>query len=168
MGIRIFNNKNCENIIVSCYQEFSDINKQLSFLRPTNPMVFYLSRYSVIKAHSSIESSYKRLLKDYYNNCNKKPITNFLNDYHDDKPMRINYSSICSHLTKFDTAWEKNFSNIINSNPDSQKIIAALGSLKKIRNTIAHGGNISVSFKDIESYFNYATYVIKAIDDTII
>lgn len=161
------NNLNAQNLIDNCLIELQGIESLINGLGHLSRPVPYLTKYAVIKSCGTIESCFKTIIADVHSNQSTQ-IQNYIDKTIRESSMNPSQKNICSTLKRFDTNWNVNFKQQLNSHLNSQQIKDSLSSLNEARNTFAHGGNITQSFQTIKDYFLDSVEVIKIMDNVVI
>lgn len=161
------NNQAIEHLLQDTTAELNAIEVLIQQVGPMSPMNKYLTHYCLMKACGVVEYSYKTIIADYHNGCSPQ-LQNYL-----DKKVRSNSSNpslknIHELLKSFDDNWNNQFSQLLSSLPDYNRITASLSSLNDNRNNFAHGQTCTVSFSEVKKYFLDAVEVIKCVDAAVI
>lgn len=161
------NNKDVEGIIESCKQELADINTMKKMLGPTSPIMMFLTRYSLIKSCGTIELAYKTIVADFCENTQSLQVKNFISNKVRNSSRNPTLGNIDRLLLDFDENWQKDFFARLKAIVDHEKISFSLRSLNDARNEFAHGGNPSISFENVENYFEDSRKIICILDEVV-
>ena len=124
----------------------------------------YLTKYSVIKACGIVEQSFKLIITEYFHDMKNIRINNYIETTLRKNSMNPSIENMQQSLSKFDHNWCKEFNKLLNAEIKAEKIKSSLKSLNKLRNTFAHGGHITASFRDVKEYFVDSCEIIEKID----
>ena len=160
------NNQNAQNYIDNCLNELQGIEDLINGLGHLSKPVPYLTKYAVIKSCGTIESCFKTIISDVHLNQSIQ-IQNYIDKTIRGSSMNPSQKNICTTLNRFDSNWNTNYKQQLNSHAKSQQLIDSLKSLNEARNTFAHGGSINQTFQSIKGYFIDSVEVIKIIDNVV-
>lgn len=161
------NNSDVQLLLTNCDAELTHINTIIVGLGGTNLVVPYLNKYSVIKSCGTIEISFKTLIADFCSKRSKPQVKNFLNKRVRENSANPSYSRILQILAEFDGNWVTNFKAQMQALPNYDSITSSIQSLVDARNDFAHGGNPTITFTDIKSYFDESKQLIVTLDNVI-
>ncbi len=161
------NNLDVQQFLTDCDTELGHIETLINTLGGTNLIVPYLNKYSVIRACGTIEISFKTVIADYCSKRSKPQVKTFLNKKVRENSANPTYDKIIQILNDFDNNWVNNFKTQLQALPNYQIIQSSIQSLVDARNDFAHGGNPTVTFTDIKSYFSEAKVLIATLDSII-
>lgn len=160
------NNQTVQDAIQDCLSELEQLSVLLDAVEHTSKMGKYLTRYALIKACGTIEYSYKTLVADALGKMSEQ-LETYIEKKVRDSSSNPTYNQMTSLLNDFDSKWNSEFKNAVNSMPHHERITSSLDSLNKNRNNFAHGKNPTASFTEIRNYFNDAIKIIAAMDSIL-
>ena len=125
------------------------------------------AKYLCILVSGFIEASLRVLLEDYVSNKSSSKIQRFLAGYIKDitncKTSRIN-----EVLEKFDTQWADDFRERIKQKSNiTDEIKNSIDTVITNRHKIAHGGNVGITYANIQKHYNNAKDAIRILEDII-
>lgn len=161
------NNTDVEQQLNACQTELINIQSIINGLGLTSNITPYLTKYSVIRACGSIESSFKTVIADYCEYRSKTQVKRFISKRIREGSANPSFDMICKFLNEFDSNWKVNFKTKLNAEPNTQNLKNSLQSLVDARNDFAHGGNPSASISDVLDYFSNSRRIIELMDDVI-
>lgn len=161
------NNTDVQQLLDNCDVELTHIASIITSLGGTNLTVPYLNKYSVIKSCGTIEISFKTLIADYCSKRSKSQVKNFLNKKVRENSANPSYSRIIQILGDFDDTWVVNFKSQMRALPNYSSVTSSIQSLVDARNDFAHGGNPTITFADIKTYFDESKIIIQTLDNVI-
>jgi hypothetical protein len=161
------NNNDVDLLLVNCDAELNHINTLIISLGGTNLIVPYLNKYAVIKSCGTIEIAFKTLIADFCNKRSKQQVKNFINAKIRENSANPAYSRIISILKDFDPIWVVNFKSQMQAHGNYKNILTSIQSLVDARNDFSHGGNPTISFGDVQNYYNEAKAIILTLDNVI-
>ena len=138
----------------SWVRELSSVDKRLS----------YITRYAVITTSGALERSFKTIIADYVTHGEPAYIDEYITRTLRRSSMNPSVEAIVKTLVQFDSGWKDSFNRAINSLPHGARDKDALTSLVEIRNKIAHGAPVIVSFNDVVQYYVHARNVVAQLE----
>jgi hypothetical protein len=161
------NNTDVKRLLDECEDDIKTVRTIVDLIGQTSNIVPYLNKYSIIRACGTIEVAYKTLVADFCNWRSKAQIKNYIDNNVRDSSRNPTYSNMCRLLDSFDEEWNDNFKSKINALPDVANIHLSLTSLVDARNDFAHGGNPSMTVKDVLDKYAHCKKVIEEMDSII-
>ena len=161
------NNDIASSMIRNCDDELQNIDAIKNVVGDTSPIMKFLTRYSLIKACGTIEFTYKNIIADFCEESQKIQIKNYISNNIRNSSQNPTLDNIHRLLKDFDEGWNRQFNSMLNEQTEKDKIITSLTSLNDARNEFAHGGNPSITFKDVRDYFKDACKIIEILDKII-
>lgn len=161
------NNTDVEQQLNSCRAELANIQAIINSLGLASNIVPYLTKYSVIRACGSIESSFKSIIADYCDHRSKVQVKRFLSKRVRGGAANPSFDMICKFLNDFDESWKVEFKSKLNAEPNKQNLKDSLQSLVDARNDFAHGGSPSASITDVLNYFSNSQRIIELMDEVV-
>ena len=161
------NNSEVAQVISACDAELAHVQTIIAGLGVTSAIVPYLTKYAVVRACGSIETSFKAVIADYCSHRGKKQVKRFINRRIRDGSANPTIGNMYKFLSDFDTNWELAFKGQLNSEPNKSALFTSLQSLVDARNEFAHGGNPTTSLADVVQYFGDAKRVIEIMDAVV-
>ena len=154
-------------LIVDCTSELNDIDSKISSLESLDKTKAYLTQYALIKACGTLEIVYRSIVADFFDKSNLKQVPKYIEKTVRKGSMSAKYENMCNLLGKFDDDWVKDFKDLVEKHPYSQKIISSSNSLVNNRHQLAHGRNPTATFQDIFGYYNDTLELIKIMDSVV-
>ena len=166
---RVFFNQECNNLINNCRIELKDIQLIIRNIKASSTQRPYLTRYSLIRVHGTIEQCYKNIVAVYCENGSNNQMKNFLGKNFRSRALSLYYDRLLNNMKDFDEMWRDEFRvKFKRYSPLSKnKIKTSLTSLVDARNEFAHGINTPITFRDVKNYFKEAEKIISIIDRII-
>jgi len=162
------NNHEVEKLLDDCWVDLNQAQTIIVGIGSYSNVVPYLTKYAIIKACGTIETSFKMLVADYCEKRSKKQVKKFLESRVRENPCNPNLDNICKILKDFDDNWNNNFKQRLNLNVDSVQLKTSLKSIVDARNEFAHGGNPASSFSNVIQYYTDCRKIIEILDSVII
>lgn len=158
-------NTDVETILNDCLADL--VNVEVIINRDSlSPSVRYLTNYALIKACSTIERCFKKIIADRIENL--APIMScYLDKEVRESSVNPRYDRMSKCLEKFNQNWGNEFKLRVRRHSDSLRIKGSLESLVNNRNTFAHTGSCTCSFVDVSSFYVDASEFIKIMDDVV-
>lgn len=161
------NNLEVKNILKDCAIELQQIKKIISTNTSIkfNKITKYLIDYSIIKACSTIERSYKKIIADFFEYEQSLYVKNFISKKvrHDSSNPNLNMINLS--LKSFDDKYNNEFNNIIKKN--RKKYEHSLENLSDARNNVAHGWAVTVDLNFIITNFEISEEMIANLDEVL-
>lgn len=162
------NNPDVAQMLSACDDELTHVQAIVGSLGATSAVVPYLTKYAVVRACGSIETSFKAVIADYCSHRSKKQVKRFIDRRIRDGSANPTIANIYKFLLDFDADWHTTFKDQLNAEPNKAHLFTSLQSLVDARNEFAHGGNPTTSLADVVSYFSHAKKVIEIMDATVV
>jgi len=157
-------NKEAERLINRCKGELKVIEKYIK-AQPLDILNRHLTLYALIEAHGTIELSIKILIFTVLSKRGTTQLRSYLNESIKNHPFDIRYSHICKFLKKYvDDSWRLKLKRKIDAKVEREQIRSSLKTLHDTRNEFAHGGNPTISFREIKKNFNDSIKLIRILD----
>ncbi len=161
------NNPDVQRMLDGCASELSHIESIIASMGSTASFVPYLNKYSVIKACGTIEAAFKTIIADYCSKRSKPQVKTYINSKVRENSANPSFEKICQIVGEFDKQWVSDFKSELQLLSNHHQIKSSIKSLVDARNDFAHGGNPTVSFRDIYDYYNHSKHLILTLDRII-
>lgn len=161
------NNTDVDQALSACDAELVHVQAIIINLGITSAVVPYLTKYAVVRACGSIETSFKALIADYCSHRSKKQIKRFIDRRIRDGSANPTIDNMNKFLLDFDKDWQAAFKSQLNAEPNKSALITSLQSLVDARNEFAHGGNPTTSLTDVVQYFGHAKRIVEIMDTVV-
>ena len=155
-----------KSLIKNCEIEINKIKVQIA-ADPFSLMTPFLTKYALIKACGTTEAVYKSIIANYFDRSKLPQVHKYITENVRESSSNPKYGNIAQMLSKYDDIWSNNFRSQINSHPSGGRIISSLNSLASARNSFAHGGNPTITIRDIDTYFQDCKIMLNIIDNII-
>lgn len=162
------NNAEVAQDLLACDAELNHVQEIITNLGVTSPIVPYLTKYAVIRACGSIETSFKAVIADYCSYSSTRQIKRYIDRRVREGSANPTFENILKFLFDFDADWKVAFKTKLNTEPNKSNLLLSLQSLVNARNDFAHGGNPTASINDVITYFGHAKRVIEIIDLVVV
>jgi len=161
-------NQSVKEKLKDCMTELIDIkNKLANSSLHFNTVTKYLTNYSVIKACGSIEFSFKCLIADFFGENQSEYVNNFLSIRIRDSSANPEMSAIHRLINSFDKDLNEKFKGKLKEEPNKERLIQSLNSLRTERNSLAHGRSITISLINVLNYFKDSKRIIEILDESL-
>lgn len=160
------NNVSVQHILDDCRNDLIKINHLIVGMGVMADPVPFLTSYALIKTCGTIEFCFKTIIADIHVGASRQ-VQNYINRKIRESSMNPTESNICNILKSFDENWNKDFKAKLNSHADCEKIKSSLTSLNEARNIFAHGRPSTISFNDVQEYFEQTRKLIEILDDVV-
>lgn len=158
-------NPDVETILNDCLSDLINVETIIEGNR-LSPSVRYLTAYALIKACSTIERCFKKVIADRL-----ESLAPIMSDYimKEIRKSSANprYDKMHGFLAKYKRTWADEFKVEVNRRSDVARLMSSLESLVNNRNTFAHNGSCACAFDDIGNYFVDATEFIIIMDEVV-
>lgn len=161
------NNSDVAQVLSACDAELVHVQAIIVNLGNTSAVVPYLTKYAVVRACGSIETSFKAVIADYCSNRSKKQVKRFIDRRIRDGSANPTIENMNKFLLDFDKDWQVAFKGQLNAEPNKSVLVTSLQSLVDARNEFAHGGNPTASLTDVIQYFDHAKRIVEIMDAII-
>jgi hypothetical protein len=161
------NNPDVAQILSGCDAELVHVQAIILNLGITSAVVPYLTKYAVVRAFGSIETSFKAVIADYCSHRSKKQVKRFIDRRIRDGSANPTITNIHKFLLDFDKNWHAGFKSQLDAEPNKSALTTSLQSLVDARNDFAHGGNPTTSLTDVVQYFGHAKRIIEIMDAVV-
>jgi hypothetical protein len=162
------NNVRVAQILVDCDLELKRIKVILDKSDPFDANVPFLTKYTLIKTCGVIEVSYKAIVSDFVMVSASMQVQNYISETVVDSSRNPSVRAIEDLLSSFDDNWLRKFRVVFRARSDNARLESSLKSLKEQRNKFAHGNDPTVTFNDIQSYYEDSKLIIVDLDSVII
>ncbi|MBU0594583.1 MAG: hypothetical protein KKH74_12725 [Gammaproteobacteria bacterium] len=158
------NNPDVAQVLSACDAELVQVQEIIANLGVTSAVVPYLTKYAVVRACGSIETSFKAVIADYSSHRSIKQVKRFIDRRIRDGSANPTIENMNKFLLDFDKDWQDTFKRQLNAEPNRSALITSLQSLVNARNEFAHGGNPTTSLTDVIQYFGHAKRIVEIMD----
>lgn len=158
----------CQQILDDCELELAEIEKIISKLSSFDKQVHFLTRYAIIISAAAMEKVCKELITNYCETGANAQMKSFLNKNFREQALNVKYALICKTLNRFDDDWNRTFKTDLNRLKSAGKWKTSLDSLIDLRNSFAHGGRPTTTFKAVHEYFRHSRRVILILERAIL
>lgn len=149
-------------VLSSCNYELAKIKDWIDNNK-LDSNVKYLVSYAIIKSCGTIELLFKTIVFDFLSkNANEEAI-NYLMKNILDSSCNPSPGQIQRMLEQINSEWAKSFDEKIKRS--SQK--GQLKSLVQLRNSFAHGNEITASIEDVNEYYDSGKWILLQLYDVI-
>ncbi len=125
------------------------------------------SKYLCVLVSGFIEESLRVLLEEYTNKHSAPNIQNFVKKQID-SITNCKTTRILEVLGKFNQKWAEEFTIKIQERSDkTDEIKNSIDSVITNRHTIAHGGNVGITYARIQTYYNNIKKAVEILEDII-
>jgi len=135
-----------------------DLFKQVSEVSDIN-LQGHWARYLCVLVSGFIEVSIRAILTEYVKNKSAPSVANYVVRGLD-RFQNPNMERILQTLGAFNPAWADEIGKLTEG-----ELKDAVDSVRANRNNIAHGGNVSIRYRTIASYYDNAVKVIEIIEE---
>ena len=118
-----------------------------------------LSRHGAVLVCGYIERSVETIILDRLSRRAHDRLIQFIKS-HFKRGTNYDCEAICQLLERFDQTWSRKFREFVEGN-DAVK--SALTSVYTIRNSVAHGGDQSLSSKRLIDFYGYSKQAVEAL-----
>jgi len=161
-------NQDAKNALKNCSRDLVYIKGVLSHPGTIfRQLSKYLIDYSVIRAYGTIEFAFKCIIADFFEDGQSEYIKNFISNKVREKPINPEIGRIYTLIKNFDDVLHTRFKGDMNQYSNKDKLLSSLNSLRGQRHTLAHGGNITISFNDVFQYYKDSCIIIKILDRSL-
>lgn len=159
------NNTDVETILNDCLADL--VNVEVIINRSSlSPNARYLTNYALIKACSTIERCFKKIIADRIENL-ASIMSYYVNKEVRESSANPSYDKMLDFLAKYNPSWKNNFKARVKGHADARRIKSSLESLVNNRNTFAHTGSCACSFADVSNFYVDAVEFINILDDVV-
>ena len=160
-----YSNKSARQIDRDCLSALKLLRAQTRLLKPFDPVQQHIVRYAVVLSSGAIERSVKGIIVDLVGQGASVEVMNYLSATILDGGMNPHEDKISRLLKRFKVQWASNFNSLMKS--VVPRCRSGLKSLVDNRNAVAHGKPISISFKDVLSYYCGARNVVAELEKAL-
>lgn len=162
------NNIDVEAALNACKADLDDVLNEISKVGGTATIAPYLTKFAIIRACGTIESSFKGLITDFCCRGSKTQVVNFINYRIKDGSANPSWQILCKFIKEFDVTWHSNLKKAMQGKVNEAHLRSSLDSLVTARNTFAHGGNPTSTIGDVVTYFIHSREIIEELDKIIV
>ncbi|MDF1585247.1 HEPN domain-containing protein [Marinimicrococcus flavescens] len=119
----------------------------------------YLSRFGAVLICGNVERSCEIIILHRLEKRAHPRVLNFVKS-HFKRGMNLDCTAIEQLLARFDPGWQKNFKAFIDSNSAVEE---GISSCYAVRNSVAHGGQMSVGKKRLRELFDLSKKLVDGI-----
>jgi hypothetical protein len=142
-------------------KQLDNLFAQVSTIDEGEETKAHLSRYLCVRTSGYIENVTRVLISNFCDGTSPQPISNYIvkrTKY----ITNLDFKRIKILLSEFNTDWGIEFEGSIT---DQQK--SSINSVVSNRNSIAHGNNDSITFRDMSQYYNDTKEVCELLKNII-
>lgn len=151
-------------IAIQIIEEIENVIKEIeSFKGVSEKVNSYLAKFLVVFICGMYEEAIEGIIKDMVNKIDNKNISNYIKNTISFSFRSPNFENIKKLLKNFDSSLEKDLQKLI-----LEKNRIALENIVINKNSIAHGGKITITINDIINYYKDSKIVIEKIDKIIL
>lgn len=162
-------NSDLINNINEVRNELKEIKKEINSERhKLSKISKHLTNYSVVRASGRIEILFKKILFDRLKlDCgtSHNRIKDFISKEIVDSSSNPTTGMIEHYLSKFDSNWNKSFSDKLKKHENNIK--SDLNSLVQLRHDVAHGNNCTATIDTIIKYYESGVLVLDILDSVV-
>jgi hypothetical protein len=162
------NNPDVAKTLSDCDTELAQVQAMILTFGVTNPVVPYLTKYAVVRACGSIETSFKAVIADYCSHKSTKQVKRFIDRRIREGSANPTIDNMNKFLSDFDSGWNVAFKDQLKAEPNKSLLTTSLQSLVDARNEFAHGGNPTTSLADVVQYFGHAKRIVEIMDAVVL
>lgn len=157
------NNEEVKSSIDNCKQEMQRLKGLIEMIGVMSPVCNFLTKYAAVRCCGALEQGYKSIIADYYEQFSDQLI-NFISTHVRESSKNPSLANICTILTAFDEGKCLAFKDAVKKLEDAARVRESLESINRVRNNVAHGIDISISFSEILEHFERALKVLECLD----
>lgn len=142
-------------------RQLDNLFREVSIIDEGEETKAHLSRYLCVRTSGYLENVIRFLIANYCDGTSPQSISNYVvkrTKY----ITNLDYNKIRSLLSEFNTEWSIGFETVIT---DQQK--SSINSVVSNRNSIAHGNNDSITFRDMCQYYKDTKEVCEILKNII-
>ncbi len=160
-------NREVNDTLKDCRMELQDIKTILSTDTAIkfNRITKYLTNYSIVKACSTIEYSYKKIIADFFESGQSIYVKKFISEKVRRDSSNPSLTIINQTLKSFDVHYNDEFNRVIKQS--KKRYNDSLEKLREARNTVAHGGNITTNVDFVILHFQVCREMLTALDGVL-
>ena len=152
--------------IEDCRQEMSRLKELIAMVGAMSPISNFLTKYAAVRCCGTLEQGYKSIIADYYEQFSDQ-LVSFISTHVRESSKNHSLTNICTFLNAFDVDICKLFKEKLKELESSSMIKLSLDSINKVRNNVAHGIDISMSFSEIVEHFERALKILECLDSVL-
>ncbi|WP_298880689.1 MAE_28990/MAE_18760 family HEPN-like nuclease [uncultured Polaribacter sp.] len=142
-------------------RQLDNLFAQVSTIDEGEETKAHLSRYLCVRTSGYLENVTRILISNFCDGTSPQPISNYIvkrTKY----ITNLDFKRIKNLLSEFNVDWSIEFETSIT---DQQK--SSINSVVSNRNSIAHGNNDSITFRDMSQYYNDTKEVCELLKNII-
>lgn len=149
--------------IEDCRQEMTRLKALIAMVGAMSPVSNFLTKYAAIRCCDTLEQGYKSIIADYYEQFSDQ-LVSFISTHVRESSKNPTLANICTILNAFDEDKCKLFKEELQQLESGSMVKQSLDSINKVRNNVAHGIDISMSFSEIVEHFERALKILECLD----
>lgn len=156
-------NEEVTHSVDDCRTEMLKLRKLIDKEGKMSPITNYLTKYAAIRCCGTLEQAYKSIIADYYEQYAPE-LAKFISTHVRESSMNPSYGNIMKVFRAFDDDRADAFRQAAAELEDAKMLQVSLESLNGIRNNIAHGLVVTVSFNEIDTHFLNSVKILECLD----
>lgn len=157
------NNIEVSQSIENCKLEMQNIRNLIDMVGAMSPICNFLTKYAAVRCCGALEQAFKCIIADYYEQFSDQ-LVNFISTHVRESSKNPSYANICSTLNAFDEDKCSDFKSMVANMNNARMIRESLESINRVRNYVAHGIPITMSFGEIIEHFESSLQIINCLD----
>lgn len=162
----MMHNEEVDLSIEDCRQEMHRLKGLIEMVGIMSPISNFLTKYAAIRCCGALEQGYKSIIADYYEQFSDQ-LVSFISTHVRESSKNPSLANICTILTAFDEDKCANFKDAVKRLDNAARVRESLDSINKVRNNVAHGINVSMSFNEIIEHFERSLKIIECLDSVL-
>lgn len=142
-------------------KQLDNLFRDVSTIAEGEEIKAHLSRYLCVRTSGYLENVVRNLIANFCEGTSPQPIANYIGK-RTKYITNLDFNKIKSLLAEFNNDWSMKFES---TTSDQQK--SSLNSVVSNRNSIAHGNNDSITFRDMTQYYNDTKEVCEILKNII-
>lgn len=156
-------NEEVTHSVDDCRTEMKKLRTLIDREGTLSPITHYLTKYAAIRCCGALEQGYKSIIADYYEQYAPE-LAKFISTHVRESSMNPSFGNIMKILHAFDDDKADAFKRSAARLANAKMLQASLESLNDIRNSIAHGLSVTVSFNEIDTHFSNSVKILECLD----
>ena len=152
--------------IEDCRQEMTRLKALIAMVGAMSPVSNFLTKYAAVRCCGTLEQGYKSIIADYYEQFSDQ-LVSFISTHVRESSKNPSLANICTILNAFDEDKCKLFKEKLQQLESGSMVKQSLDSINKVRNNVAHGIDISMSFSEIVEHFERALKILECLDSVL-